>query len=513
VALRLLDLTAGLSRLADLGFGLPPGESLRSAALASLFAASLDLDDHERGACLHAALLRHVGCTGHAHETAELFGDEFATTLAAERTDRAAAWDVASTLVPELVRGRSRRDQVRVAATALTRGARFGRAFDTTSCELGMHAAARLGLPEDVQRSLYHGYEWWNGRGVPQQLAGDAIPVGSRVASLTSVAVRFHALDGVDAAVTAVRRRAGGILDPGLAARFADQAEALLDELDGWDPLDVVLDGEPRPVSTVLEPRVRDVALVFADLADVKTPTLHGHSRGVAALARTAGTRLELPAREVDELELAGLLHDVGRVAISAAVWAHPGPLDASRWEQVRLHAYHSERVLAGSARLAPSARLVGLHHERADGSGYHRGAVGRELPLAASVLAAADAFDAMTHDRPHRRAMTREQATDTLVAAAERGQLDVDAVRAVVDGVEGAGRPIRRVPPAGLTDREVEVLRLVADGCSNRQIAERLVISRRTAEFHVQSIYRKLGTSSRAAAAVFAMHHDLLER
>ena len=193
-------------------------------------------------------------------------------------------------------------------------------------------------------------------------------------------------------------------------------------------------------------------------------------------------------------------------------MWEKPGPLATAEWEQARLHAYLSERVLATSAALAPMAAIAGMHHERLDGSGYHRGCRGPELPPAARVLAAADAFQAMAQPRPHRAALAPEQAADVLAAEAHAGRLDPDAVAAVL---ETAGRPPSRLRhelrPGGLSDREVEVLRLVAAGYTNPDIGRRLGISRRTAEHHVQHIYTKIGVSTRAAATLFALEHSLL--
>lgn len=157
-------------------------------------------------------------------------------------------------------------------------------------------------------------------------------------------------------------------------------------------------------------------------------------------------------------------------------------------------------------------ARLAGMHHERLDGSGYHRGSPARDLSTGVRVLAAADAFQAMTEARPHRPALSAAQAAEEVQREALAGRLDADAAAAVVDAAGQARKSrLRDRRPCGLSAREIEVLRLVAMGCSNPQIATRLHISRRTAEHHVQHVYTKIGVSSRAAVALFALEHDLI--
>ncbi|MBY5162153.1 HD domain-containing phosphohydrolase [Salsipaludibacter albus] len=513
LSLRLVDLLAGLSRVADLGFGLPAGESLRSAALAVLLADELDLDDEHARAGLYTALLQHLGCIGFAHEAAARVGDEFAINRAALQSDDADPLDVVRTFLPALVAGRSPRRGAVLAWRMLRAGPDFERDYVTTACEVGRHVAVDLGLPGDVRDGLSHVYELWQGGGHPDGLAGDDLPMGSRLARLSGIAVAHARTGGTDAAVAAVTRRAGGMLDPTLAAAFVADAPLLLDLLDTGDPLAVVRDHEPDPHQRVLEPDLVAVATVFGDVADLKSPHTVGHSRGVARLASGAADVLGLPDVEVERLRLAGHLHDLGRVAVSSRTWDRPGPLDATAWEQVRLHPYHSERILAGSGRLGDLASLVGAHHERLDGSGYHRGCDATQLSVPARVLAAADRYRTAVEPRPHRRAATPDAARDGLQVMADDGRLDPEATAAVLVAAGHAVDPVTPEPPAGLTPREVEVLRLVATGCSNREIGDRLVISRRTAEHHVQHVYRKLGVSSRAAATLFAVDHDLLER
>jgi DNA-binding CsgD family transcriptional regulator len=273
-----------------------------------------------------------------------------------------------------------------------------------------------------------------------------------------------------------------------------------------------VLEAEPATPVTIPEQRVDDVAAALADIVDMKY--LLGHSSGVARLAEEAAAHLGLGDDESAAVRRSSLLHDLGRVGVSNLVWDKPGPLTSSEWEQVRLHAYHSERILARSPVLAPFAQTAGMHHERADGSGYHRGATAAAIPIAARVLAAADVFQALTETRPHRAAFAPEQAAKEVEAMVAAGALDPEAARAVC---ESAGVALRRSRasspwPAGLTDREVDVLRLLARGLSKKEIAKTLVIAPGTVHTHTVHIYEKLGVSTRAGVAVFAMEHGLVQ-
>jgi HD-GYP domain-containing protein (c-di-GMP phosphodiesterase class II) len=509
--LRLADLLGGLSMVADLGFGLPPGTAVRTSVIAAGLARAVDLCDNDVRDCFYTGLLMHVGCVGVAHESAAAFGDDLALNRAVARTNFADSGDVAATLIPELTRGMPPVAARRAAAFALSEGSTWGRRTDVGVCELGRDTARRLGLPESTQQALYHVYESWLGGWVPSGLRGDDIPVASRVARVAMDAALFAQLGGADAAVAAARDRAGVILDPRLVTAFAHDADAILAEVDRGDPLDRMLEVEPEPLVTLGAGRLTAVAMAFGDLADVKAPFLHGHSKEVARLATAGARRLGLDAEAVARVELAGLLHDVGRVGVSNAIWEKPAVLSRVDWEQVRMHSYYSERILSASPSLQAVATIAGMHHERLDGSGYHRSASAGTLPMAARLLAAADTYAAMIQTRPYRAALSGEQAAGELHQQADAGRLDHDAVGAVVTEAGQQVRRPRRARPGGLSDREVEVLALIARGSSNAEVAERLVISRRTAEHHAQHIYTKIGVSTRAAAALFAVEHDLV--
>jgi HD-GYP domain-containing protein (c-di-GMP phosphodiesterase class II) len=373
--------------------------------------------------------------------------------------------------------------------------------------------ARRVGLPSSVSDGLYDIHEWWNGGGA-RSMEGESIAQSARIARVASEASEFISLHDPDAAAAALGRRAGKTLDPSVVERFCSDVGAIIEAAMAGDPCARVLEVEPSPVVQISNADLATIARAFGDMVDLKTPFTHGHSAAVARLSVGAAERLGLDRLTVDRLEIAAYLHDVGRIGVSNRVWNKPGPLTTGEWEQVHLHAYHSERVLASAAVLRPMATMAGMHHERLDGTGYHRGCRGSHICMAARVLAGADAFAAMTERRPYREALDPQQARDELLRESRSGCLDPDVVAAVLDAA-GQASPARRgeLRPGGLSDREVEVLRLVAEGCSNPEVGHHLGISRRTAEHHVQHIYMKIGVSTRAAAALFALEHDLLTR
>jgi HD-GYP domain-containing protein (c-di-GMP phosphodiesterase class II)/DNA-binding CsgD family transcriptional regulator len=509
-ALRLADLLAGLSLAADAGFGLRADEAVRSCVIAVHLARKLNLPNQEVATIFYTALLHHIGCTGFAHETSVLFGDEIAMNRAAAKTNFPDPRDVFKTFLPEVTRGRRGLDRARIIVSSVVGGDRFGKRFVTATCEVGRETARRIGLSAEVQKSLYHVYEWFNGKGAPNGLKAEGIPLTSRIVRVASMAAVFDRLGGKEFALDALRRRAGGLLDPALVLALATHAN-VLSEVNAGDPRTEVLHLEPEPVQFVPASDLPDVASAFGDVADLKSPFFHDHSRQVANLATDAGQRLGLGTEQVVELRVAASLHDLGRVSVSDAVWEKAGPLTSVEWENVRLHAYHSERILAASEALRPIAWLAGMHHERQDGSGYHRGLAGHSIPVSARILAASDVYVALTQERPHRPPRQPAAAADELRAEARRGRLDADVVACVLTAAGLAPRT-RKPWPAELTKREVEVLRLVAKGLSNREIARQLLISRRTAEHHVQHVYDKIGMSSRAAVALFAMKHGILD-
>jgi HD-GYP domain-containing protein (c-di-GMP phosphodiesterase class II) len=508
---RLSELIAALSLGIDLGFGQPMEHVLRQTLIALRLAERSGLDDDERVASYYAALLVTVGCHTDAHEQAKWFGDDIA--LKATKYDyefRSIRGAVATLRM--LGRGRTPLSRLKAGVEFATGGHRELDSMIAAHAALASRFAGALGLGENVRAALAAAYEFWDGHGFPDGLKGEAIPVASRVAHIAEYLEVAHRAGGNEAAVTLARRRRAKQFDPALCDLVIGHADELFDglaELRAWD---TVIASEPS-LGTPMDAAEFEQALVaVADFVDLKTPHALGHARAASALAASAAARTSAPDPEIDLIRRSALVAGFGRLGVSNAIWDRPGPLGPGEWERVRLYPLLTERMLNQSPGLAVLGAIAGQVHERLDGSGYPRGLSGAAIGRPARILAAADTYQSMCEPRPHRPARDADAAARELRAEADAGRLD----RAAVDAVLGAAghRVSRRGDaPGGLTPREIEVLCLLARGCSNKQIGAELVISPKTAGNHVEHIYAKLGVSSRAAAGLFAVQHGLLPK
>lgn len=476
--------------------------------LATRIGEELRLGDAELSDVYYMTLLRFVGCTAPSHEYTQAFGGDHVVGHGRGDMSDMASPREAMAFLASFSEGLPAWRRPAALLSSLTRAPKVGEEGLRSDCEVAVRLARRFQLSDGVALALDQSFERWDGRGAPQRISGGAVALPSRVAAVAFTAAMFHAAAGRPAAVEAVGRWRGGKLDPALADVFLSRADDLLQELETGDVWLTALAAEPSPQRHVRGGAIDEVARGCADFVDLKSPYLLGHSTGVAALAEVAGRAAGLADADAVDLRRAALLHDLGRAGVSTVIWEKPGPLSSGEWEEVRLHAYHSERILARSQALAPLAQLAGMHHERLDGSGYHRGAPAAMQTKAARILAAADVYQALTSERPHRPALDRDAAARVLES---QPGLDPEAVAAVLEAGGARGRRQPHSRPADLTEREVEVLRLLAKGRSEKQIAAELFISTSTVHTHVNHIYEKAHVSTRASAALFAMEHGLL--
>lgn len=510
--LRRAELLAALSLAADLGMGQPLGSAQRSAILAMRIGSAAGLAARDLKDAYFVALLRDVGCTADAPVAADLFGgDEIAARGYLALVEPGKPGALVAALARNLGAGEPPLRRARLLANALIKLPRLA-ASSRAHCEVAQSLADALGCGLRVREALGHAFERWDGKGAPARKHGDAIPIAMRVVQVAGDAQRFHRAGGIDAAVAMLAARAGKTLDPTLAGLLRADARASLATLDEPSIWDAAIAAEPGTPDYVPDDDIDAGLQAMGAFADLKSSYTRGHSAGVAQLAAGGAERLGLPAGVVAEVRRAGYVHDVGRAGVASGVWEKEGPLTEREWEAVRKHADYTERILARPSMLARLGALGALDHERLDGTGYHRRLPAESLPPGARLLAVADMYQAMRETRPHRRPMPAGEVAAVLDKEVAKGRLDRDAVGAVVETADERGRRGRVARhPGGLSDEEIDVLRLVSRGLGDRQVASELGLPPADVAAHLQRTYEKIGVTTRAAAAMFAMRNGLV--
>jgi HD-GYP domain-containing protein (c-di-GMP phosphodiesterase class II) len=510
-AVRRGEVIAALSIATDLAMGQPVEFALKSCVLATRVGRLLDLTASALTEIYYQSLLRYIGCNAETHVMAALLGDEIDFRRDFARIDIGRANEMVALVFAYLRRAHSG-DGMLAMIAGVARGLVASRKISAESiaghCEVAQRLAERLSLSAEVRRNLGQIYERWDGRGLPHGLRGEAVAPSVRIVSFAQDVIVLDAAFGAAETDARLRARRGRAYEPALVDRFIAQRGALTAGLDaaGWDD---VLALEPGPNAPLSEAEFDGACLAMADFADLKLPYSAGHSRAVAALAAEAARRCGLPNNIATDLARAGLLHDIGQVAVPARIWLKPEAFSDSDWEQARLHTYYGERVLARPPALARLGAIVAQHHERSDGSGYHRGTRAAALSVEGKLLAVAEAYQNKIEVRPHREALSPAAAAEALRREVRAGKLDGDAVVAVL-AAAGHGVAIRKEMVAGLTAREIDVLRAIARGHSTKTIARALSISPKTVDNHTQSIFAKIGVTTRGGATLFAIEHGL---
>jgi HD-GYP domain-containing protein (c-di-GMP phosphodiesterase class II) len=508
--IRAAEVVGALSLATDLGTGQPLEHALRTAVLAVRLGELAGASAKELADTYYVALLHASGCTSNGHEATLLYGDDIAHRAAFYLIDPTSPAEVLAFYRAHVGAGRPPEVRAALLEDAIANAGPRARDAFATMCEIAQRFAGWLELGSSIEAALEYVFARWDGRGFPDT-RGDAIPMSMRLVHVARDVSLFLSAAGPDDARDVIGRRTGAAYEPRLAELALRNFDELLADLDEARMWEQVLEIEPFPQVWMGDDRVDAGFIAIAALTGLKSPWLREHSTSVADLAEAAAWRLGLSAASVTLVRRAALAHDLGRVGVSNAIWEKPGLLGFGEWERVRLHPHYTERAFAQSRELAPIGVLAGSHHERLDGSGYHRGTRGAGLDQAACILAAADCYAAMREARPQRPALDAGMTETELLRDVEEGRLDREAVDAVLGA---AGHEVLQRPrdlPGGLTQRELQILLVLVRGKSNKEIADELRISVKTVGNHVQHLYEKVGVRSRAAATLWAFEQDLV--
>jgi HD-GYP domain-containing protein (c-di-GMP phosphodiesterase class II)/DNA-binding CsgD family transcriptional regulator len=507
---------ATLALAQDNAFGQPLESQLRSCLLATWMCEAAAFKKEVSDTAYWVALLRYVGCTGHAHEVATVFGDEIAIRAQTLVHDAANPAEVMRDVIAFATAGRSQEEREQIVQMIQQTAREWAVHNFASGCEVADMLVQRLDFGPTVREALRFTFERWNGNGYPAHARGEAIPIAMRVVHLSHDMEAIGRLFSPAKALDAARERRDRTYDPALADLFLAHGSGWFDRLNKTEPWDAVLDLEPTPRRMLSGADLDDALAVAADFVDLKSPFMAGHSRRCAQLSVDAARVLGFTEEALTALRRAALLHDFGTTAVPNSIWDKPGPLTRAEFDRVELHPMLTEQMLRRSPALAVLNPVASAHHEKSDGSGYHKRVRGDAADPGAGVLAAAEIYVGMTTERADRPAFSAADAAAELRRLASQGVIEPRASHAVLVAA-GHGEPeapaaaTRPRHPGGLSGREVDVLRLAARGLTTKAIADRLFISPKTADHHIQHIYDKIGVSTRAAAALWAMQHAVV--
>ena len=410
----LSEVLAALSHALDLTEGQPVGHSIRSCLIAMRIARELALDASSRSALYYAVLLKDAGCSSNAARIATLFGtDDRLVKPRMKIVDWHRGFTLAAATFRTAALGGSLGERVQH-FLGIARAKNTTRDLIQIRCDRGAEIARRLGFPDETADAIRSLDEHWNGRGYPDGLRGDAIPLLSRIANISQTVEVVHAEHGADAVTALIKRRRGTWFDP-----------ALVDLVVGWrrdsawwssvrspDVIAAVVESEPFDSVRVVEGNeLEGVARAFADIIDAKSPYTYRHSTRVADLARGTADVAGLDLLSQGRLFRAGLLHDIGKLGVSSRILDKPAALTPDERMAIERHPLYTWEILSHVSAFAELAGVASAHHEKLDGSGYPWGLTAEQLDLPSRVLVVADIYEALTADRPYRAGMSREDA------------------------------------------------------------------------------------------------------
>ncbi|WP_309265483.1 HD-GYP domain-containing protein [Aeromonas salmonicida] len=436
--LRLSELIGSLSHALDMTEGQPRGHCIRCCWMGSRLGERLGLDAGQRHDLYYTLLLKDLGCSSNAARICELYlTDDLHFKRDFKLVDGSLS-EVVNFVLGHTGLQADLLGRFRSLFHIFRNGDQIANELIQTRCHRGADIARQLRFSDEVAGGILSLDEHWNGKGRPLQLAGEAIPLFSRIALLCQVVDVFHAAAGPEAALKEVRERSGSWFDPDLVRQFEAMADepfwqGLADpQLAEWVFIHPAGQGEVALDEDYLD----EIAAAFGQVVDSKSPYTAGHSGRVALYTDILATQMGIPEPRRRWLKRGALLHDVGKLGVSNAILDKPGKLDADEWVAVQMHAAYTEEILSRIGAFKELAQVAGAHHERLDGKGYPKGLKAEEIALETRIITTADIFDAITAKRPYRGAIPVPQALE-MMAEQLGSAIDPDCFAALEAGIK----------------------------------------------------------------------------
>jgi putative nucleotidyltransferase with HDIG domain len=414
------EIVSALSLALDLTEGAVPGHALRSCLLGMRIAARLGLDPAQMQSLYYALLLKDVGCSSNAARMCQIVGGDDRAMKAAAKLE-----DWTKPAKPKLSTLKMLWENVLPEAGAAGRAVRIvqiglsqhknNEQLISLRCDRGASIVHKLGLGDTVSEAVRYLDEHWDGSGYPERLAGDRIPVLSRIMQVAQHLDVFASERGTRLAIQVLRERDGTWFDPEIVAVVSAlyYGGSLWKDCLSEDPGETrraVLDMEPGTQLPVDGDAIDRICQAFAEVVDAKSPFTFRHSVGVAQAAVDIAQTMGLPGERLSFLRRAALLHDIGKLNVSNSILDKPNKLNDEEWQSVLGHPGITRRILERIGPFQEIALVAGEHHEKLDGSGYPGHLYARDLSLESRILGVADVYGALSEDRPYRQGLSLDE-------------------------------------------------------------------------------------------------------
>lgn len=405
----LSELILSLTTALDMTEGQPPEHCIRACWIGMHLGKYIGLSPSDLHDLFYTLLLKDAGCSSNAARICELYLTDDREFKREFKTVGTSLSSVLNFVIKHAGQGESWLTRISTTIDILKNGKDYSQELIQTRCTRGADVARELRFSESVALGIASLDEHWDGSGRPQQLQKTDIPIYARIALLAQVVDVFQVEGSLDTAIKEVVARSGTWFDPALVTAF----QALVTDTqftDGLEASDIkqrVMSLAPANASILLDDEYFDcIVSAFGKIVDAKSPFTSGHSQRVGIYSELIAQEMGLDETERKWVKRAALLHDLGKLGVSNTILDKPGKLNEEEWKHIQQHAHLTEVILSQITPLKPLAGVSAAHHEKLDGTGYPKGLSEAEIPLITRIITVADIFDAISAERPYRKAM-----------------------------------------------------------------------------------------------------------